>query len=167
MMVFLKRINAHSYICKWCIDSKLSPDLLATTLPENLFFGEGWFKAVQLYAGLYCERLNPPLRFKSGALRCSALSLNAPLARAGGQSQPRISPGGRHELINIQVSVQSEGVFTLPPRREVRSCTGRETAARRSEPRSSQAGSPSPTASTDWTRRLLHSLRWTYCRISL
>lgn len=107
------------------------------------------------------------LRFKSGAFPCLALSVNAPLARAADQSEPSEAPGGRPELINMQVSGQWEGVFTLPPRREVRSCTGRETAARRSEPRSSQAGSPSPTASIDWTRRLLHSLRWKYCRISL
>lgn len=89
------------------------------------------------------------LAFKSAAPRRFPLPVTTPLANAGDQSEAPSAAGGRHELINMQVSVQSEGVFTLPSRREVRSCTGRETAARRSEPRSSQAGSRSPTASLD------------------
>ncbi|CAG00225.1 unnamed protein product [Tetraodon nigroviridis] len=85
------------------------------------------------------------LAFKSAA----PLSVSTPLAHAGDQSETPAAAGRRRELINMQVSIQWQGVFTLPSRREVRSCTGRETAARRSEPRSSQAGSRSPTASID------------------
>lgn len=90
--------------------------LYSSPTGQTLLFGAIQFRP--RYTELHCHRSNPPLCALKLALSSAQPSQPAlPLDGSLDQSEASISHGGRHKLINMQVSVQSEGVFALPPER--------------------------------------------------
>lgn len=89
---------------------------------------------------------SPLKRFKSGAFHtlCHRQSARHWLSLRANQRLPNLRAGGTNPL-TCTYPANRRACLPCPRDAEVRSCIGRETAARRSEPQSTQAGSPSPT----------------------